>query len=85
MISVLLESRDMIGLGFDICGSMRDGIYVSQVHNRGPAIETGLIKIGKVHCTTSVTHTVVPAMYPPISGRLVRRDTFTMPRLFCVC
>ena len=62
VISVLLESRDMIGLGFDICGSMRDGIYVSQVHNRGPAIETGLIKIGNVQHTTSVTHTVVPAM-----------------------
>ena len=51
VISVLLESRDPIGLGFDICGSMRDGIYVSQVHNRGPAIETGLVKIGKVYLT----------------------------------
>ena len=48
---MLLESRDPIGLGFDICGSMRDGIYVSQVHNRGPAIETGLVKIGKHHHT----------------------------------
>jgi hypothetical protein len=39
--SVWLQSQDFIGLGFNIAGSMRDGIFVSQVHNRGPAVESG--------------------------------------------
>lgn len=46
VISVALQSEDIIGLGFNITGSMRDGIYVSQVHNRGPASESGCIKPG---------------------------------------
>ncbi|KAK7482203.1 hypothetical protein BaRGS_00026552 [Batillaria attramentaria] len=46
MESVWLQSQDIIGLGFNISGNMRDGIYVSQVHNRGPAIESGKIKVG---------------------------------------
>lgn len=25
---------------------MRDGIFVSQVHNRGPAVESGQFKVG---------------------------------------
>jgi hypothetical protein len=44
--SVWLQSQDFIGLGFNIAGSMRDGIFVSQVHNRGPAVESGQFKIG---------------------------------------
>jgi len=48
MISLWLQSQDFIGLGFNIDGSMRDGIYVSQVHNRGPAKESGKFKIGKL-------------------------------------
>lgn len=46
MTSVWLQSQDFIGLGFNIAGSMRDGIYVSQVHNRGPAVESGKFKLG---------------------------------------
>ncbi|CAH1791752.1 unnamed protein product [Owenia fusiformis] len=46
IVSVQLQSQDIIGLGFNVCGSMRDGIFVSQVHNRGPAIESGEIKPG---------------------------------------
>lgn len=48
MVSVCLQSQDFIGLGFNIQGSIRDGIRVSQVHNRGPAIESGKIHAGKV-------------------------------------
>ncbi|CAC5379103.1 unnamed protein product [Mytilus coruscus] len=44
--SVWLQSQDFIGLGFNIAGSMRDGIFVSQVHNRGPAVESGQFKVG---------------------------------------
>lgn len=43
---VWLTSQDFIGLGFNIAGSMRDGIFVSQVHNRGPANESGKFKVG---------------------------------------
>ena len=47
MISVSLQSSDIIGLGFNISGSLSEGIFVSQVHNRGPASESGKIKVGK--------------------------------------
>lgn len=47
MVEVWLTSQDFIGLGFNIAGSMRDGIFVSQVHNRGPANESGQFKVGK--------------------------------------
>ncbi|XP_064602720.1 uncharacterized protein LOC135468406 [Liolophura sinensis] len=46
VVSVCLQSQDFIGLGFNIQGSIRDGIRVSQVHNRGPAIESGKIHAG---------------------------------------
>ena len=46
-MGVCLQSQDIIGLGFNISGNMRDGIYVSQVQNRGPAIESGKIKVGE--------------------------------------
>ncbi|XP_046333344.2 uncharacterized protein LOC124116155 isoform X2 [Haliotis rufescens] len=46
VISVWLQSQDFIGLGFNISGNMRDGIFVSHVHNRGPAIESGKVKVG---------------------------------------
>ena len=46
VINVPLQSQDIIGLGFNICGNLRDGIFVSQVHNRGPASESRLIKPG---------------------------------------
>lgn len=45
-VEVWLTSQDFIGLGFNIAGSMRDGIFVSQVHNRGPAKESGKFKVG---------------------------------------
>jgi len=47
MVEVYMTSQDFIGLGFHIAGSMRDGIYVSKVHNRGPANESGQFKVGK--------------------------------------
>lgn len=46
IVSVNLQSQDFIGLGFNISGSMRDGIFVSEVHNRGPAVESGVLKVG---------------------------------------
>ncbi|XP_061168736.1 dentin sialophosphoprotein-like [Saccostrea echinata] len=44
--SVWLQSQDFVGLGFNIAGSMRDGIFVSQVHSRGPAVESGKFHVG---------------------------------------
>ncbi|KAK7000048.1 periaxin [Biomphalaria glabrata] len=46
VISVTLESQDIIGLGFNICGGFNDGIQVSEVNSRGPAKENGNIKVG---------------------------------------
>ncbi|KAG8188192.1 hypothetical protein JTE90_019469 [Oedothorax gibbosus] len=43
---VSLRGHDFTGLGFNICGNMRDGILVKDVLHRGPASESGLIKAG---------------------------------------
>ncbi|XP_022242659.1 uncharacterized protein LOC106460276 isoform X1 [Limulus polyphemus] len=45
-ILVPLRGYDFTGLGFNICGNMRDGIFVKDVLNRGPANESGKIKAG---------------------------------------
>ena len=41
-----LRSHDFTGLGFNICGNMRDGIFVKDVLHRGPASESGRIAPG---------------------------------------
>lgn len=43
---VALRSHDFTGLGFNICGNMRDGIFVKDVLHRGPASESGRIAPG---------------------------------------
>ncbi|KAI5705069.1 hypothetical protein M8J75_011571 [Diaphorina citri] len=43
---VPLRSHDFTGLGFNIYGNMRDGIYVKEVSHRGPASESGRIQPG---------------------------------------
>ncbi|PSN56712.1 hypothetical protein C0J52_00066 [Blattella germanica] len=43
---VALRSHDFTGLGFNICGNMRDGIFVKDVLHRGPASESGQITPG---------------------------------------
>nr|XP_018899554.1 PREDICTED: uncharacterized protein LOC109032074 isoform X1 [Bemisia tabaci] len=43
---VPLRSHDFTGLGFNICGNMRDGIFVKDVLHRGPASESGKIVSG---------------------------------------
>ncbi|KAJ9595950.1 hypothetical protein L9F63_012843, partial [Diploptera punctata] len=43
---VSLRSHDFTGLGFNICGNMRDGIFVKDVLHRGPASESGRIAPG---------------------------------------
>ncbi|CAB0007966.1 unnamed protein product [Nesidiocoris tenuis] len=43
---VPLRSHDFTGLGFNICGNMRDGIFVKDVLHRGPASESGRISAG---------------------------------------
>lgn len=46
-----LIGHDIIGLGFDICGSQRDGIFVRSVFSRGPARESGCIQPGdRIKC-----------------------------------
>ncbi|GAB6021810.1 hypothetical protein CHUAL_004384 [Chamberlinius hualienensis] len=43
---VPLRGIDFTGLGFNVCGNMRDGIYIKDVLHRGPAMESGKIKAG---------------------------------------
>uniref|UniRef100_A0A8D9BCL2 Periaxin n=1 Tax=Cacopsylla melanoneura TaxID=428564 RepID=A0A8D9BCL2_9HEMI len=43
---VPLRSHDFTGLGFNIYGNMRDGIYIKDVSHRGPAMESGRIQPG---------------------------------------
>ncbi|GIX95111.1 hypothetical protein CDAR_178582 [Caerostris darwini] len=45
-VTVPLKGHDFTGLGFNICGNMRDGIFVKDVLHRGPASESGKIKAG---------------------------------------
>ncbi|KAM0732467.1 Periaxin [Formica fusca] len=41
-----LRSRDFTGLGFNVCGNMREGIFVKDLLHRGPASESGRIHPG---------------------------------------
>lgn len=43
---VSLRSHDFTGLGFNICGNMRDGIFIKDVLHRGPAFESGKLSSG---------------------------------------
>ncbi|XP_023242258.1 uncharacterized protein LOC111640485 [Centruroides sculpturatus] len=45
-ITVPLRGHDFTGLGFNICGNMRDGIFVKDVLHHGPASESGKIRAG---------------------------------------
>jgi len=47
MVDVELVSRDSIGLGVSVTGTLTDGIIVSDLHDKGPAKESGKINIGK--------------------------------------
>jgi hypothetical protein len=44
---VALKGHDFTGLGFNICGNMKDGIFVKDVMQRGPASESKRILPGK--------------------------------------
>ncbi|KAF7284970.1 hypothetical protein GWI33_012751 [Rhynchophorus ferrugineus] len=43
---VALKSQDFTGLGFNICGNMREGIYIRDILHRGPAFESGKLSPG---------------------------------------
>ena len=45
-VSVPLRGHDFTGLGFNVCGNMRDGIFVKDVLHRGPASESGQVRAG---------------------------------------
>ncbi|MFH4980073.1 hypothetical protein AB6A40_006782 [Gnathostoma spinigerum] len=46
MFRTLMEDRDINGLGFTICGSQNEGIFVANVHPKGPAGRCGNILSG---------------------------------------
>lgn len=43
---VELKSQDFTGLGFTICGNMKEGIYIRDILHRGPAFESGKLNPG---------------------------------------
>lgn len=43
---VSLRSHDFTGLGFNICGNMKEGIFIRDVLNKGPAFESKLLSSG---------------------------------------
>nr|XP_023030440.1 uncharacterized protein LOC111518268 isoform X2 [Leptinotarsa decemlineata] len=43
---VALRGHDFTGLGFNICGNMKEGIYIKDVLHRGPAFESGKLSPG---------------------------------------
>ncbi|XP_046630750.1 neuroblast differentiation-associated protein AHNAK-like isoform X5 [Daphnia pulicaria] len=45
-VSVQLRGRDFTGLGLNVTGNMRDGIFIKDISNRGPAFESGKIAPG---------------------------------------
>lgn len=47
MNEVTLRSNDFTGLGFNVQGNMRDGIFVKDVLHRGPAFQSGKVNTGK--------------------------------------
>lgn len=61
VVFVPLLSQDIMGLGFNIDGNLKKGVYVSQIHKRGPASESGLIDIGDriIHVTVSFENMVL--------------------------
>ncbi|XP_068232595.1 neuroblast differentiation-associated protein AHNAK-like [Palaemon carinicauda] len=46
VVAVPLRGHDFTGLGFNISGNMRDGVFVKDVQHRGPASESGKINPG---------------------------------------
>ena len=46
-MSVQLRGHDFTGLGFNVTGNMRDGIFIKDLLNRGPAFESGKIAQGE--------------------------------------
>ncbi|KAF5285540.1 hypothetical protein FQA39_LY16605 [Lamprigera yunnana] len=44
--TISLKSHDFTGLGFNIYGNMREGIFVKDILNRGPAFESGKLNPG---------------------------------------
>lgn len=45
-MSVQLRGHDFTGLGFNVTGNMRDGIFIKDILNRGPAFESGKFAAG---------------------------------------
>lgn len=43
---VSLRSHDFTGLGFNVNGNMRDGIYIKDVLQKGPASASGKLNPG---------------------------------------
>lgn len=45
-----LISKDPVGPGFGVTGTVTDGIVVSSLHEKGPALQSGRIAVGESIC-----------------------------------
>ena len=54
MIEVNLIGREVTGLGFDVKGNPREGIFISNIHERGAARDSNSIQVGE--CWSVVCH-----------------------------
>lgn len=51
LVAVDITGHDFIGLGFDVCGSPQEGIFIRTVLSRGPARESGCVEPGdRIKC-----------------------------------
>uniref|UniRef100_A0A6G1S7T0 PDZ domain-containing protein n=1 Tax=Aceria tosichella TaxID=561515 RepID=A0A6G1S7T0_9ACAR len=51
LVAIDLTGHDIIGLGFDVCGNQRDGIFIRSVSSHGPAKESGCMEPGdRIKC-----------------------------------
>ena len=58
---VPLHATDFAGLGFTVAGTLRDGIYVKDLLNKGPAALSGRVKPGKRPSDISIWRNKGPA------------------------
>lgn len=47
-MEVSMVGREVTGLGFDVKGNPRDGIFISNIHERGAAKDTNCMQIGEL-------------------------------------
>lgn len=64
---VPLRATDFAGLGFTVAGTLRDGIYVKDLLNKGPAALSGNVKPGMRLFTSLSSHSNVKEIFEQLT------------------